>query len=269
MIDIFKHLLPTGRAWSITVDKPLRRFFAGLAAALFDARAFIDAVYSNLWPDSTGHLAEWEAQLGLPASPITEAERRARLLGRWQAVGGQSHQYIEDALRAAGFDVYVHEWWAPSVRPSGGSVGGDAAPVARNPFTHLWDGVSPREYVGIGHDLAYSGGAQAYSGRNSAPPGYPLANKVLLAYGDPVGLGHVEMMSGGDHAYSGAGLSSYSYRDYVMPPDPATYPYYIYVGAQAFPAMATVPAGRRDEFEDLCLRLRPLGLWVGMLVNYA
>ena len=33
---IFQHLLPTGKAWRVVVDKALRRFFIGLAAPLVD-----------------------------------------------------------------------------------------------------------------------------------------------------------------------------------------------------------------------------------------
>lgn len=269
-LDVFKHLLPTGRAWRLTTEKALRSFFDGLSAAPQDAREYIDDVYLDLNPKTTRELDAWEAQFALPASQLTEAGRRARLDATWKAQGGQSPRYIQDTLQAAGFNVFVHEWWEPNpLHPTGGSVAGDVVPVVRDPFQYLWDGVAPRQFVGCGHDLAYCGGDLAFANSNNSPPGYPLVNKILETVSSTVGCGHVQAFAGGTFAAAGADIYAFRPKQYVIPTDPAGFPYFLYIGGQNFPDMATVPLSRRDEFEDLCLKICPLEQWLGILVNYA
>lgn len=269
-LDVFKHLLPTGRAWRLTISKRLRELFDGLSGAPEDVKSYVDGVYDDIDPLVTRELAEWEFQFGLPATVLTEEQRRARLDAAWKAQGGQSPRYIQDTLQAAGFPVFVHEWWAPSVpHPTGGSVNGDVVPVARNPFTYLWDGASPRQYIGCGHDLAFCGGDSMFADSQDSPPGYPLVNKILEAVISTIGCGHVQAFAGGDFAACGAEIISYRMKQYIIPADPTKYPYFLYIGGETFPEMASVPLTRRDEFEDLCLKICPLEQWLGILVDYS
>lgn len=245
MLDIFKHLLPRARAWTLIPAKTLRAFFQGLANALADVRSFIDDVYDDLDPQRTRQLATWEAQFALPDAFLTEAQRRDRLAGVWAATGGQSPQYLQDTLRAAGFDVYVHEWWAPgTLHPAGGSVNGDEAPTARNPFLYLNNGTTPVYLMCDGQADALDGGVEAFDGNTNTLPGYALANRVWA-----------------DH--TGVGFKSYS-----IPADPTKYPYFLYIGGANFPDQALVPEARRTEFEALCLKYRPTQNWLGMLITY-
>lgn len=268
-LDVFKHLLPTGRAWRLTVDKNLRKFFEGLGGAPADAKDYIDDVYDDIGPDTTRELAAWEAQFGLPDTQLTVAQRRVRLDATWKAQGGQDPRYIQDTLQAAGFDVYVHEWWVPNaLHPTGGSVNGDVVPVARNPFMYLWDGVAPRQFVGCGHDLAYCGGDLMFANSNNSPPGYPLVNKVPQVVSSAIGCGHVLAYCGGDFAAAGVQVQTVRPKQYIIPADPTKYPYFLYIGGQNFPDTASVPLSRRDEFEDLCLKICPLEQWLGILVTY-
>jgi hypothetical protein len=41
------------------------------------------------------------------------------------------------------------------------------------------------------------------------------------------------------------------------------------VGGETYPNLAQVAANRRDEFEDLLLKLCPAQLWIGVLVGYS
>lgn len=107
----FQHLLPQGAAWRITVAKTLRNFFEGLSGFGADFKDFVDAVYEDVFPETTRELAEWEAQFGIEANP-DESVRRLNLAAEWAAGGGQSPRYIQDVLQTAGFDVYIHEWWS-------------------------------------------------------------------------------------------------------------------------------------------------------------
>jgi uncharacterized protein YmfQ (DUF2313 family) len=237
-LGVFKHLLPNARAWRITIEKQLRQFFEGLSELPSDVRSFLDDIFDDIDPYKTRQLSEWEAQFGLPPSAVlTDGDRRDRLDATWRAQGGQNPRYIEDTLRAAGFDVYVHEWWAPTGgTPAGGSVDGDVTPVARNPFTYLWDGVSAAMFVGCGHDDAYCNSDTFFSNSNDTPPGFPLTNNTLPTP--------------------------------VIPADPTKYPYFLYIGGATFPDQAVVTATRRAEFETLCLRIKPTEQWLGMLITY-
>lgn len=226
-LKLFQHLLPDARAWRVTIEKNLRRFFEGLSDAPANAREFIDDVYLDLFPQTTRALDEWEDQFALPDTVPAEQDRRDRLSGVWKALGGQSPRYIQDTLQAAGFPVYVHEWWAPASSP----------PVARNPSAVL-----PGTTV-IG---AVLGNAQMVLGATKAQLGaLSLTNDDVI----------VNKMGEKTPAYP-------------IPADPATYPFFIYLGAATFPNLANIPAARRDEFEALCLKICPSQLWIGVLVNY-
>lgn len=107
---IFRHLLPSGQAWRLAFGTLIARFFEGLAWLPAAARDFVDEVFDDLFPDRTRSLAQWEDQFGIvPATQ--ESARRAAIDAAWKATGGQSPAYLQSVLRAAGFDVYVHEAW--------------------------------------------------------------------------------------------------------------------------------------------------------------
>ena len=113
-LNTYKHLLPNARAWRVTIDKTLRRFFEGLTGLPEDAKQFYDLLLCDLDPQKTRELSAWENQFGLLDYILTEQQRRDRLEATWKALGGQSPRYIQDTLQAAGFDVYVHEFFEPS-----------------------------------------------------------------------------------------------------------------------------------------------------------
>ena len=51
-LNIFKHLLPDARAWRLTPDKFLRKFFVGLADSDIAAgvKTFFDEIFSDIDP---------------------------------------------------------------------------------------------------------------------------------------------------------------------------------------------------------------------------
>ena len=223
-LDTFKQLLPNARAWRITVEKTLRRFFGGLTGLPEDVRTFLDSIYDDIDPQLTRQLPEWENQFALAPGSLTEQERRDRLAAAWSALGGQDPRYIQDTLQGAGFDVFVHEWWEPTGgTPAGGSVDGDVTPVARNPFDFLFDGVAPAKFVGCGHDDAYCNSDTLFANSNDTPPGFPITNNTEAAP--------------------------------AIPADTTKYPFFLYIGGETFPDQAIVPAGREEEFENLALKL--------------
>ena len=255
-LRIYQHILPKAKAWQLTIDKQLRQFFDGLTGIGSDIKEFIDLVWYDIFPETTREIDAWEAQFGLPATDLTEQERRDRLAATWQALGGQDPRYIEDTLRAAGFDVYVNEWWA------------DDVPTARNPLLVLNDGLNPLQYVAnCGAQKANCGGVEAICGATIQPVGFPLVNKILTAL-MPVVCGAQGANCGNSEAICGATDTTYTSKRYIVPSDVDKWPFFLYIGGQTYPDIATVPTSRKNEFETLCLKICPAQQWLGMLIQY-
>lgn len=257
-LRVFQHLLPHAKAWRLTAEKTLRYFFAGLAQLPADIREFFETVWSDIDPQQTRFLSKWERQFGLPGTDLTEQERRDRLEAAWAATGGQSPRYLQDTLQAAGFDVYVHEWWEPGSDP----------PVSRNPFLVLDDGAFAEKYVSVdGGTRMQDGDSLAQDGATIDPDGYLLVDKQLIPAFTIVD-GSPDMQDGGESAQDGASAGDYEQRNYLIPTGAEKWPYILYIGGQNFLSVATVPVERKNEFETLLLKLRPAQQWLGVIVEY-
>lgn len=257
-LNVIKHLLPRGVAWNITANKRLRSFFDGLATAFCDFVEFFDGIWLDLLPESTRELAKWEVQFGLFAGPVDDAERRRRLDAAWKALGGQSPAYIQGVIQAAGFDVYIHEWWADSV------------PTARNPFDYLRGSSTDTLYVWECGTPGAECGEGVECGETSDPIGYPLVNLILETVKvSEILCGEPDAECGEPDAECGSfGGFKEVRREYIMPTDPDTFPHYLYFCGETFPDPASVPNSRRLEFERLLLKLCPTQNWIGVIVNY-
>ncbi|MBW1725991.1 MAG: hypothetical protein JRJ62_00135 [Deltaproteobacteria bacterium] len=231
---IFQHLLPNAKAWRLTIDKQLREFFEGLSGLGTDIKAFYDDVFDDRDPQQTNQLDLWENQWALPDVGLTTQERRDRLEAAWSALGGQDPRYIEDTLRDAGFDVYVHEWWVPGTEAA---IGVSAAATPRNPLVYLRESLTSITYLNeCGELLAECGELLAECGETNNPIGYALVNAIDLT--NPI------------------------------PSDTSTWPYFLYIGGQVFGDIAQVDPKRREEFETLCLKICPTQQWLGLIVEY-
>lgn len=267
-LRVFKHLLPQARAWRLTVDKRLRQVFQGLAGSAADVKTFTDRVWGDIFPGTTRELSAWENQWGLRAVGLNEQQRRSRLAAAWQALGGQDPRYIQDTLQANGFDVYVHEWWEPGTEPA---LGVKACATPRNPLLYLRrDSTGAPILVECGELFAECGEPSAEAGNSLSPAGYPLVNRVFpTTPGFIVLAGEVFAECGEEEAESG---NYEGFRvgelNYTVPSDPDKWPYFLYIGGQDFPELAVVDPKRRQEFEELCLKICPLQQWVGILVSY-
>lgn len=233
-LRVYQHLLPDSVAWRLTITKTLRKFFDGLTGLPQDVRAYADAqIWGNVFPSSCdlNALAEWEREFGLTPDPV-EATRRLNLAAAWAAGGGQSPGYLQAVLQTAGFNVYVHEWWA-STGPF----------VARDPRTYTQVPLIGT-YQCRPNGMTHQPQCSAFSTQPRCnvflanDPGY-LVNKDLSLRPPP-----------------------------IVPSDPTTWPFFIYISAASFPTHASVPASRRAELERLILKLRPTQQWVVMLIDY-
>lgn len=269
MFNAIRHLLPRARAWRVTIDKQLRQLLEGLGNAVDDARVFLNGVYLDLFPASTRAISDWETQFGLSETGLTEQQRRDRLDAAWKATGGQSPRYIQDTLQANGFNVFVHEWWDPDDQPP---IGSATCTVARNPLLVLRRSTSPIvSLVDCGELLAECGEPTAECGNGLEPVGYPLVNKVLQSEKDNLVLCGDPVAACGEPE---AGCNNFltfiiKEREYIVPSDPAKFPFFFYIGGPNFGDIAQVDPKRRDEFEALCLKICPTQLWLGILVTYS
>jgi hypothetical protein len=268
LFNNIRHLLPRGRAWRVTIDKSLRRFFEGLGEFFSDIVEFLDLVWLDLFPASTRELDAWEAQFGLQGADLTEQERRDRLAGTWQAVGGQSISYLQGVLQGRGFNVYFHDWWEPGTEPA---IGSTAAAEPRNPLLWLERG-DPAFTSGVeaGEPRAQAGEAFAQAGNVAIRPGYALVNKLLesaprylVAAGEPLAQAGEPTALAGNYANVEEQL-----KKYIVPVNSIFWPYFLYISAETFGDPATISADRRDEFESLCLQICPTQLWIGVIVEY-
>lgn len=266
--NIFTHLLPNARAWRITSEKSLRRFFEGLSGVGGDIKLFFDNIFLDIFPYTTREVSAWELQFGLPDTGLTMDSRRSRLAATWRALGGQSPSYIQQTLRDAGFDVYVHEWWAPGTEPQ---VGIHSCVTPRNPLLYL-----RREYTGVvllvecGEENAQCGESFAECGNSLEPRGYPLVNKIFQTVPDISVLCGEEMVQCGEENAQSGFYAQYKdiLQAYTVPLDPNKWPYFLYIGGEIFGTLAKVQTSRKNELEDLCLKIRPAQQWLGMLIEY-
>ena len=270
LFETYKHVLPRARAWSITINKNLRRFIDGLSQSADDLKLYFDLIYLDLFPETTRELESWEYQFNLnQTGNLSEAERRERLASVWKFIGGQSPHYLQTSLQDYGFNLYVFDWWVPGTEPAIGTD--DPAATPRNPRELLDTNYRQNaSELQCGEPLAMCGEPQAEAGNFVGYPGYVLINKDSSARPKYVALcGEAIMHAGETQALCG---SFFSYNSEIVnppiPTDPAYWPYFCYVGAETFSEAADVPASRRDELEDLLISLMPGHLWIGIFVNY-
>lgn len=262
---IYEHLFPRGLAFRFNVlEKRFREFVDALSSVGRDAEEYVNGVYADLDPQTTTKLEEWEEQWNLPpVSGSTEQGRRDRLEATWKQLGGQDPRYIEDMLRNAGFDVYVHEWW---------ELEGDGSrtepPVVRNPNIYLQN-AGTAWGVTCGADLAECGEATALDGEFTFVPSRPLVNIVFTAQTRyTTTCGNPTSQCGEAVADDGQEQNVYTRKQYDVPTDDRWWPYFLYIGGETFPQIAEVPIERRDEFEELLLSICPCHLLIGPIVSY-
>lgn len=257
----FKHLLPKALAWRLTPDKQLRDFFNGLTGLGSDVKEHFDLIWLDILPQSTRQLDEWDSNWALINYGLTDQQRRDRLDATWAALGGQDLIYIQRTLQANGFDVYVHEWWVPDTNP----------PVARDPFDWLRANSSSVVYLAAcGEALAECGEALAACGDGTEPLGYPLVNKLFITEKDFLAVCGADLAECGEPDATCGNYLVFLFipRNYSIPADPNTWPYFLYVGGETFGTLAIVEPKRRNEFEDLCLKICPAQQWLGIMVSY-
>lgn len=144
--------------------------------------------------------------------------------------------------------------------------------TTRNPLLYLRRNQNEVDYINeCGEAVAECGEPTAECGESSQPTGYPLVNRYISTKADTRSLcGEAQMECGEADAECGDFLSLVTQeKEYSVPIQPETFPYYLYIGGEVFPNKATIDSKRKEEFEELCLRICPLQLWLGMLIDYS
>lgn len=243
----------------MTTQKRLRELFDGFGAFVEHEDGplkFVDGVFEDAFPatarTSTGALAEWQKQFGIQPSGTVVTQRLA-LDAEWKAQGGQSPRYLQDTLQAAGFNIFVHEWWDPNAAPfeqvqcgqSAAQCGKVLARCAagliqrkvRNPFDY-----AEQPLIGTtqcGQSESQCGRAGELCSDFLANDTHYIVNKDLTPRAPP-----------------------------RIPTDPTYWHYFLYFGGETFPDLADISVGRREELDRLILKLRPTQQWCVVLADY-
>jgi uncharacterized protein YmfQ (DUF2313 family) len=237
MFETIKHLLPRGRAWDMTKNKKLREFFEGLGNSFTDFKEFADEVYLDVFPQTTRELDAWEEQLGLDSEGKTTQQRRDDLEARWKNDGNLEASYIQQYLQNEGYMVYVHHSYEDTAV--------DIPPSIRNPRLYIED-TNGNSITQCNDTDTECGEALMECGEtlSPGPVGILLVNKTGVSVNPPI-------------------IAP------VVPSDPATWPYFMYIGDETFPDVVNIDENERERFESILLKIRPTHLWIGLLVNYS
>jgi len=137
-LGALQSLLPRGRVWPRESDATQTKALAGLTPIyerqnIRSANLLVDA-----FPSTTVELLpEWEYTLGLPdpyagVAPILQA-RRAQVVARFSAIGGQSVAYMKAFALNLGYTITITQFAparAGNLRAGGAAYGND--------FAHAW-----------------------------------------------------------------------------------------------------------------------------------
>lgn len=116
-------LAPPGAALPADPGSTWARLLHALAGELARVDARADDLLDEADPQTAYELlAEWERLAGLPDPCVpdgqTVTERRAVLVGRLTAIGGQSRQYFVDLAASLGYSVTITEFRPQTVDDS-------------------------------------------------------------------------------------------------------------------------------------------------------
>ena len=117
-LALTKQLYPTGRAWWMKKNSIFELLHFGLAYSESRINSVIKELLDSIIPDndnfSETDALNWEKALGLyQQTDLSFIERKEAIIRKMQFPGSvparQHYLFVQGELRAAGFDVYVHE----------------------------------------------------------------------------------------------------------------------------------------------------------------
>jgi hypothetical protein len=118
IVNLAKRLYPTGRAFKIPVGGDLEKLHKGIAISVSQLHEDCLSTFDSLLPDNanftTDDATDWERRLGIITNTsVSLSDRMLAIAAKLNHPGlipeRSSYLYLQDRLRAAGFNVYVHE----------------------------------------------------------------------------------------------------------------------------------------------------------------
>lgn len=251
-------LLPEGQIWAVEDGADLDALFDGLADSLDADYEYLADLARLRNPLLTPILDDLENEYGLsPNASLTEETRRARLLAAKTARSSDGTlEFLQDTLQLAGFNVTVYANYPP-VNP--------ALFVTFDPSVIF--GNEDALFNGTG---ALFGGARGYLLVN----GPVYENQQLVEYESPADPGYWPLVFfiGGaatrtdEYVVSAAICGNASAicgttAAVASPPEPNS-------GAITQIETVEIPISRKEEFNRLIVKFKPMFSWAGVVVNF-
>ncbi len=263
ILDLTRRLYPSGRAFRIPFGGVLEKVHKALAvgenAAYTDAISILDGILPDN-PNFTAEDAEdWERRLGLIINNSVALEDRKAAIARkmnhpGQIKARQHYLYLERELRAANFDVYVHEnrFQLPAdtdsqmglsemgVSEMGGETGNEST-VALDPASFLGlDTEMGVAQMGVSDMGGFAGETAFYE---------IIANHIEPELdADFFDVGLVAQMGSGEMGVEEMGRP-FDFDEALK----STF----FIGGQVLGSFASIPANRYTEFRQLVLKVKP------------
>lgn len=164
-LQALQALLPRGHVWPRDADATQTKLVAALARVYERTNLRADQLLSDAFPATTFELLpEWEETLGLPdpcAGPApTVGARRAQVVARVKAQGGQSVAYLTAFAASLGYTITITQYV-----PARAGLLKAGQPLNGPDWAHAWSVTAPGNTVthaqagtlAAGEPLAYWG----------------------------------------------------------------------------------------------------------------
>ena len=137
-LSALQSLLPRGHAWPRAPDAVQTSALAGLTPIYARQNLRANHLLVDGFPTTTVELLpEWEAALGLPdpcAGPAPTLQgRRAQVVARFTAAGGQSINYMKSFALSLGYAIDITQFI-----PARAGILRAGQPLCGNAFAHAW-----------------------------------------------------------------------------------------------------------------------------------
>ena len=217
-------LLPNSPLFSSIRDRFFTSFIYSLGSVPKETHDYNGQNMTDVHPSTTTRGDEWSEQFGYTYE-LTED----RLLAEWQQTGGQSPNYLQEQLHAAGYtNLYVHEWWVPGSSPV----------TARNPIPYI----------------------------NNFPPNNLLVNEMSYAFLDLPQCGDAYQCGDDLQCGDNEGIR-FEEKIYPHPDVAAEYPFYFYVGGETWPDFAALTSEEVEDVKRLIFKIKPMQQRCVLLTN--
>jgi hypothetical protein len=245
-VKISKQLYPTGRAFRVAEGSELEKLHEALSES--ESKLDLDSlsILNSVLPDNDNFTeldAElWENRLGLITNPdVSLEDRKLAIIRKMNHPGDiparQSWDYLQDRLRSAGFDVYVHE--------------------------NLTN-VSPQDVLALNENYGQLGTFQLDDQQLGDVYSY-YGNLFNFFQLDDQQLGFFQL---NEYSYNHKVANNiFEEKDYSFNVG-ANYKSTFFIGGEELGSFADIDVNRKLEFRQLILRIKPVQTVGFLFINY-